>query len=60
MTVCGQVETLESVKRAVDTEYYTTFDKCVLWSRNLFQANYNNQIRQLLFNFPADQVRLII
>ena len=51
-----QVETLESVKRAVSTEYYTSFDECVAWARNLFQANYNNQIKQLLFNFPPDQV----
>ncbi|XP_076447725.1 ubiquitin-like modifier-activating enzyme 1 [Babylonia areolata] len=50
------IETLESVKRTVETEYYPSFDKCVEWARNLFQANYSNQIRQLLFNFPADQM----
>ncbi|KAK7102589.1 ubiquitin-like modifier-activating enzyme 1 [Littorina saxatilis] len=50
------VETLESVRRAVDTEFYTSFDQCVEWARALFQANYYNQIKQLLHNFPPDQM----
>lgn len=53
--VC-QMEILDSVRKAVQEEYYTKFDDCVGWARRLFQANYSNTIRQLLFNFPADQV----
>jgi len=47
-------ETLETVKRVLVEERPKTFEDCVAWARNLFQENYNNQIRQLLFNFPAD------
>lgn len=50
------VETLETVKRTIETEFYTSFEKCVEWARNLFQVNYSNQIRQLLFNFPPEQM----
>ncbi|KAK7490564.1 hypothetical protein BaRGS_00018167 [Batillaria attramentaria] len=49
------MEVLETVRKAVHDEYYASFDQCVAWARNLFQANYNNTIRQLLFNFPPDQ-----
>ena len=31
------------------------FEDCVKWARLDFQDQYNNQIRQLLFNFPEDQ-----
>lgn len=33
-----------------------SFADCVAWARLRFQDQYNNQIRQLLFNFPKDQV----
>ena len=32
-----------------------SFQDCVAWARNLFEMNFNNQMRQLLFNFPSDQ-----
>ncbi|PVD24234.1 hypothetical protein C0Q70_14704 [Pomacea canaliculata] len=50
------VEVLDSVRKALVDEYYTSFEQCVEWARNLFEANYSNQIRQLLFNFPPDQM----
>eukprot|EP00106_Octopus_bimaculoides_P013461 XP_014780903.1 PREDICTED: ubiquitin-like modifier-activating enzyme 1 [Octopus bimaculoides] len=50
------VETLESVKRALINEKPHSFQDCVVWARTMWQENYSNQIRQLLFNFPADQV----
>lgn len=49
-------ETLDSVRKALDTEYFTSFGQCVEWARNLFEQNYSNQIKQLLFNFPPDQM----
>ncbi|XP_063438582.1 ubiquitin-like modifier-activating enzyme 1 isoform X2 [Mytilus trossulus] len=49
-------ETLETVKKALTTERPKDFQECVAFARNLFQENYNNSIRQLLFNFPSDQV----
>ena len=53
-SVCLQLETFEMLKSALVTEKATSFDDCIQWARNLFQENYSNQIRQLLFNFPAD------
>lgn len=49
-------ETLETVKKVLTTEKPKDFQDCVASARHLFQENYNNSIRQLLFNFPPDQV----
>lgn len=50
------LENLESVKRALIDERPKDFKDCVAWARNQWQDQYSNQIRQLLFNFPADQL----
>ncbi|KAK9503585.1 hypothetical protein O3M35_010114 [Rhynocoris fuscipes] len=50
------VEVLESLKMALVDERPTSIEDCVAWARNYWQEQYSNQIRQLLFNFPADQV----
>lgn len=50
------VEVLESVKVALVDERPENFQDCVTWARNHFQEQYSNQIRQLLFNFPPDQL----
>lgn len=50
------METLETVKKSLTTDRPKDFQDCVVFARNLFQENYSNSIRQLLFNFPADQV----
>ncbi|XP_014229516.1 ubiquitin-like modifier-activating enzyme 1 [Trichogramma pretiosum] len=50
------LEVLESVKRALVDERPKNFNDCVVWARNHWQDQFNNQIRQLLFNFPPDQV----
>lgn len=50
------VEVLESVKLALVDERPYSFDDCVAWARNHWQEQYSNQIRQLLFNFPPDQL----
>ncbi|RSH84322.1 uncharacterized protein EHS24_005840 [Apiotrichum porosum] len=34
----------------------TTFAECIQWARLQFQADYSNDISQLLFNLPKDQV----
>ena len=31
-----------------------TFEQCIVWARHLFEDLFANQIKQLLFNFPAD------
>ena len=33
-----------------------SFDDCIAWTRLNFEVDYNNKIRQLLHNFPEDQV----
>jgi len=49
------LDVLESIKRALVDERPTSIADCVKWARYLFEENFNNQIRQLLFNFPPDQ-----
>lgn len=50
------LEMMENVKRALVEERPKNIQDCVAWARNHWQDQYNNQIRQLLFNFPPDQV----
>lgn len=38
------------------TKYPKTLFDCVEWARLLFQENYHDSIRQLLHNFPPDNV----
>lgn len=32
----------------------STFTDCLKWAREVFESNFNNNIKQLLFNFPPD------
>lgn len=50
------LEVLESVKTALVDERPKSFADCVAWARCHWQEQYSNQIRQLLFNFPPDQI----
>lgn len=50
------LEVLESVKTALVDERPKSFIDCVTWARCHWEEQYNNQIKQLLFNFPPDQV----
>ncbi|NP_001171842.1 ubiquitin-like modifier-activating enzyme 1 [Saccoglossus kowalevskii] len=50
------LETIISIKKSLVDDRPANFDDCVAWARNYFQVQYSNQIRQLLFNFPPDQV----
>lgn len=34
------------------------FEECIVWARNQFEIEYNNEIRQLLFSLPKDLVSL--
>lgn len=49
------LETLESIEKAVLGKP-NNFQDCVAWARLLFQEYFDNQITQLLFNFPPNQV----
>lgn len=50
------LEVLESVKHALVDHRPASFEDCVAWARCYWQEQYNDQIRQLLFNFPSDQL----
>ena len=50
------LETLESVKKALVDERPADFQSCVKWARLHWQEQFHNQIAQLLFNFPPEQL----
>ncbi|KAH8300140.1 hypothetical protein KR044_010469, partial [Drosophila immigrans] len=50
------LEILESVKKALLDDKPKSFADCVEWARLYWEDQYANQIKQLLFNFPPDQV----
>jgi ubiquitin-activating enzyme E1 len=52
----NKMETLLILQRTLVDERPTTFEDCVTWARLTFEKLFNNQIRQLLHNFPEDQI----
>lgn len=50
------LEILQSIKTALIDERPENFMECIAWARNQFQELFANQIQQLLFNFPPDQM----
>jgi ubiquitin-activating enzyme E1 len=51
-----QIDTLESISTNLTSQRPTSVDGCVTWARLKFEEYFHNQIAQLLYNFPADQV----
>ena len=51
-----KLETLKVLQKTLVDERPVTFEDCVVWARLKFESLFNNQIRQLLHNFPSDQV----
>ena len=49
-------ETLKTIRKTLVDERPLTFEDCITWARLTFESQFNNQIRQLLHNFPADQL----
>lgn len=49
------LETMETLEKAIKQKP-NSFEDCISWARLLFQDYFHNQIVQLLFNFPPDQV----
>ncbi|RIB03948.1 hypothetical protein C2G38_2223667 [Gigaspora rosea] len=47
-------EILEGIQNYLVTAKPLSFDECVTWARLKFEEFYNNNIQQLLFNFPKD------
>lgn len=50
----NEIPTLESIRNFLVTEKPETFDDCIIWARRQFESKYNNDIQQLLYNFPKD------
>lgn len=51
------LEVLEVIKKAmVDNYPRDGFENCIVRARLLFQELFHNNIRQLLYNFPPDQI----
>lgn len=50
------LEILESIKKALLDDKPKSFAHCVEWARLYWEDQYANQIKQLLFNFPPNQV----
>jgi ubiquitin-activating enzyme E1 len=46
--------TLTTIRDYLTTDRPRTFEDCIAWARLLFEKQYNNEIQQLLFNFPKD------
>ena len=54
-----QLETLEALKQTLVDDRPKKFEDCINWARHHWQAQYHNQIAQLLYNFPKDQVSAV-
>ncbi|KAJ4934953.1 hypothetical protein JOQ06_007733 [Pogonophryne albipinna] len=50
------VEVLEAVYKSLVTDCPHSWADCVAWARNHWQCQYSNNIRQLLHNFPPEQL----
>lgn len=49
-------EALDAVRKLLVETRATTFSDCVRWARFHFEEQFGNQIKQLLYNFPPDQL----
>jgi ubiquitin-activating enzyme E1 len=52
----SKLETVMAIRKTLVDERPVSFEDCVVWARLKFENLFNNQIRQLLYNFPEDQV----
>ncbi|ETK89342.1 hypothetical protein, variant 3 [Phytophthora nicotianae CJ01A1] len=52
-----KIETLERLKSSLVDDRPMSFEDCISWARFKFEELFSNQIKQLLYNFPLDQVR---
>ena len=50
------LEVLEAVYKSLVADCPRNWADCVAWARNHWQVQYSNNIRQLLHNFPPEQV----
>jgi len=51
-----KIETLNIVKSCLVEDRPKTFEDCISWARLRYEEYFNNNIQQLLYNFPLDMV----
>jgi ubiquitin-activating enzyme E1 len=51
-----KLETVQGIKSNLIDDKPTSFDQCVAWARIKFEEFFNNNIQQLLYNFPLDMI----
>eukprot|EP01116_Phalansterium_solitarium_P005095 TRINITY_DN1640_c0_g1_i4.p1 TRINITY_DN1640_c0_g1~~TRINITY_DN1640_c0_g1_i4.p1 ORF type:complete len:1025 (+),score=498.95 TRINITY_DN1640_c0_g1_i4:192-3266(+) len=51
-----KLETVSSIRSALGEERATRFEQCIQWARLKFEEYFNNNIQQLLYNFPVDMI----
>src|SRR4051794_15703812 len=56
----AQKETLEGIRDFLVTQRPPSFAECLTWARLQFEQMFNNEIQQLLFNFPRDSVNKLL
>lgn len=52
----SKMETAMAIRKTLVDERPMSFEDCVVWARLKFEKLFNNSIRQLLHNFPEDQL----
>ncbi|OAQ28961.1 ubiquitin-activating emzyme E1 [Linnemannia elongata AG-77] len=52
----NSTETLKNIEKFLVSNKPLTFEECITWARLQFEEQFNNNIQQLLFNFPKDSV----
>jgi len=51
-----RLDILQGIKSNLVTDRPTSFEHCINWARFKFEEYFNNNIKQLLYNFPLDMV----
>ncbi|KAG0338439.1 SPS-sensor component ptr3 [Podila humilis] len=52
----NSAETLKTIEKYLVSNKPLSFEECINWARLQFEEQFNNNIQQLLFNFPKDSV----
>jgi ubiquitin-activating enzyme E1 len=54
-----QLEQLKNVRKYLMTDRPRISEECIEWARLRFEDDYVNEIKQLLYNVPKDQVSIV-
>jgi len=51
-----QLEIVSGIHASLVTDKAVSFENCIQWARLQFEQSFTNNIKQLLYNFPADLI----